>query len=35
MIEEDLRRAITVDEVLERVREGLNEFFDNKEDNTE
>ena len=29
--EEDIRRAITVDEVLARVREGLNEIFDRKE----
>ena len=26
--DEDIRRAITVDEVLARVREGLNEIFD-------
>jgi hypothetical protein len=29
--DEDIRRAITVDEVLARVREGLNEIFDRKE----
>lgn len=29
--EEDLNRAITVDEVLARVREGLNEMFERKE----
>lgn len=29
--DEDLRRAITVDEVLERVREGLNDMFERKE----
>ena len=29
--EEDLSRAITVDEVLARVREGLNEMFERKE----
>ena len=29
--EEDLARAITVDDVLERVREGLNEMFERKE----
>ena len=29
---EDLSRAITVDEVLARVREGLNEMFERKED---
>ena len=28
---EDLSRAITVDEVLARVREGLNEMFERKE----
>ena len=28
---EDLNRAITVDEVLARVREGLNEMFERKE----
>ena len=28
---EDLGRAITVDEVLARVREGLNEMFERKE----
>lgn len=28
--EEDLNRAITVDEVLARVREGLNEMFERK-----
>jgi hypothetical protein len=28
--EEDLSRAITVDEVLARVREGLNEMFERK-----
>lgn len=27
---EDLNRAITVDEVLARVREGLNEMFERK-----
>ena len=31
--EEDLNRAITVDEVLARVREGLNEMFERKEGN--
>ena len=31
MAEEDLSRAITVDEVLARVREGLNEMFERKE----
>ena len=31
--EEDLNRAITVDEVLARVREGLNEMFERKESN--
>ena len=31
MAEEDLSRAITVDEVLARVREGLNEMFEHKE----
>lgn len=30
--EEDIRRAITVDEVLARVREGLNEIFDRKDE---
>ena len=30
---EDLNRAITVDEVLARVREGLNEMFERKEGN--
>lgn len=30
--DEDLNRAITVDEVLARVREGLNEMFERKED---
>jgi len=30
--DEDLSRAITVDEVLARVREGLNEMFERKED---
>ena len=29
--DEDLSRAITVDEVLARVREGLNEMFERKE----
>ena len=29
--DEDIRRAITVDEVLARVREGLNEIFDRKD----
>ena len=29
--DEDLNRAITVDEVLARVREGLNEMFERKE----
>ena len=29
--EEDLNRAITVDDVLARVREGLNEMFERKE----
>ena len=29
--EEDLNRAITVDEVLARVREGLNEMFERKD----
>ena len=29
--EEDLKRAITVDDVLARVREGLNEMFERKE----
>lgn len=29
--DEDIRRAITVDEVLARVHEGLNEIFDRKE----
>ena len=29
--EDDLNRAITVDEVLARVREGLNEMFERKE----
>ena len=28
---EDLSRAITVDEILARVREGLNEMFERKE----
>ena len=28
---EDLDRAITVDEVIARVREGLNEMFERKE----
>jgi hypothetical protein len=28
--DEDLNRAITVDEVLARVREGLNEMFERK-----
>ena len=31
--EEDLKRAITVDDVLARVREGLNEMFERKEGN--
>ena len=31
--DEDLNRAITVDEVLARVREGLNEMFERKEGN--
>lgn len=31
--EEDLNRAITVDEVLEKVREGLNEMFERREGN--
>ena len=31
--EEGLNRAITVDEVLARVREGLNEMFERKEGN--
>ena len=31
MAEEDLSRAITVDEVIARVREGLNEMFERKE----
>ena len=31
MAEEDLSREITVDEVLARVREGLNEMFERKE----
>ena len=30
---EDLSRAITVDEVLARVREGLNEMFERQEGN--
>ena len=29
--EEDLKRAITVEDVLARVREGLNEMFERKE----
>ena len=29
--DEDLSRAITVDEVLARVREGLNEMFERKD----
>ena len=29
--DDDLKRAITVDEVLARVREGLNEMFERKE----
>ena len=29
--DEDLNRAITVDDVLARVREGLNEMFERKE----
>ena len=29
--DEDLSRAITVDDVLARVREGLNEMFERKE----
>lgn len=29
--EEDLSRAITVDDVIERVREGLTEMFERKE----
>ena len=35
MIEDDISRAITVDDVLDRVREGLNEIFDNKEESAE
>ena len=31
--EEDLNRAITVEDVLARVREGLNEMFERKEGN--
>ena len=31
--DEDLNRAITVDEVLARVREGLTEMFERKESN--
>lgn len=31
--EEDLNRAITVDEVLAKVREGLNEMFERREGN--
>ena len=31
--DEDLNRAITVDEVLAHVREGLNEMFERKEGN--
>ena len=30
-VDEDLSRAITVDEVIARVREGLNEMFERKE----
>lgn len=30
----DLARAITVDDVIERVREGLTEMFERKEKNT-
>ena len=30
-VDEDLSRAITVDEVIARVREGLNEMFEHKE----
>lgn len=31
--EEDLNRAITVDEVLAKVREGLNEMFERRKGN--
>ena len=31
VVDEDLSRAITVDEVIARVREGLNEMFERKE----
>ena len=31
LAEEDLSRAITVDDVLARVREGLNEMFERRE----